>query len=71
MRSNDAETKRSSHGPCCFCGLTIATSATDPCRVQVETAAGKWQVWFCHGRCFKEQLSDLPELQGMMEPAHF
>jgi hypothetical protein len=44
---------------------------TDPCRITVETANGKWQVWFCHGNCFRQKLSDLPEAPGLFEPAHF
>ena len=35
-------------GPCCFCAKDIPPSDVDPCRVSVETAAGKWQVWFRH-----------------------
>ena len=58
-------------GPCCFCAQEIAQTSTDPCRVTVETAGGKWQVWFCHAECFKKQLSGHPELQGMFPPAHF
>ncbi|HEV2690330.1 MAG TPA: hypothetical protein VGV35_17360 [Bryobacteraceae bacterium] len=58
-------------GPCCFCAQIIAGNPTDPCRVTVETAAGKWQVWFCHAACFKQRLTDPPEAPGMMEPAHF
>jgi hypothetical protein len=58
-------------GPCCFCGNAITQSATDPCRVTVETEQGKWQVWFCHGDCFKQRLANRPELHGFFDPAHF
>ena len=58
-------------GPCCFCAQAIESSDTDPCRVRVETATGKWQVWFCHAACFRERLTDPPECPGFMEPAHF
>lgn len=58
-------------GPCCFCGLPIDTTKINPCRVTVETAEGRFQVWWCHAACFKELLSDRPELMGMMEPAVF
>lgn len=58
-------------GPCCFCGLAIAQTPIDPCRLTVETAGGKWQVWFCHAECFKKQLSARPDLLGMFPPAHF
>ena len=47
-------------GPCCFCALEITQTSIDPCRLTVETAGGKWQVWFCHAECFKEQLSTEP-----------
>jgi hypothetical protein len=57
-------------GPCCFCAQPIANSALDPCRVTVENAAGKWQVWFCHAECFKSRLTDPPEAPGMTWPAH-
>lgn len=54
-------------GPCCFCGQEIQPTAIDPCRVTVATASERWQVWFCHGACFKERIpSDL-----FLEPAHF
>jgi hypothetical protein len=58
-------------GPCCFCALEITQTSIDPCRVTVETAGGKWQVWFCHAECFKEQLSTHPEIVSMFPPAHF
>jgi hypothetical protein len=58
-------------GPCCFCALEITQTSIDPCRVTVETAGGKWQVWFCHAECFKERLSTHPEMLSMFPPAHF
>jgi len=58
-------------GPCCFCAREISQSAVDPCRVTVETAAGKWQVWFCHAECFKQRLSSQPDVLGASPPAHF
>jgi hypothetical protein len=54
-------------GPCCFCGALIPETATDPCRVTVETTTGKWQVWSCHGECFKARLASGWDF----EPAHF
>src|SRR5579859_4397553 len=58
-------------GPCCYCGLPIRATEIDPCRLRVETAEGKWQVWFCHSACVKERLPDRPELMGLFSPAHF
>ncbi len=58
-------------GPCCFCGRDIEKTNADPCRVKVETAAGKWQVWTCHSSCFREKLADPLEAPGLFEPAHF
>ena len=58
-------------GPCCFCGCDIESTGVDPCRVTVETEAGKWQVWSCHARCFKARLTDPPEAPGLFEAAHF
>ena len=58
-------------GPCCFCAKEIKEEGSDPCRVKVDTAQGKWQVWFCHGSCFRERLADLPDAPGFFEPAHF
>lgn len=58
-------------GPCCFCGQPIVEDTTDPCQVTVSTSAGKWQVWFCHGPCFRERLADPPWAPGFFEPAHF
>ena len=58
-------------GPCCFCGKDIEGRPPDPCSVSVETAGGKWQVWSCHGACFKERLTNLPDHPGFFDPAHF
>lgn len=54
-------------GPCCFCGKPIVKAGADPCRLTIETAQTKRQVWFCHAECFREELVDSPSL----EPAHF
>jgi len=43
----------------------------DPCRVTVETTAGKWQVWTCHGNCFRARLFEHADHPGLFEPAHF
>jgi hypothetical protein len=56
-------------GPCCFCGALIAATEVDPCRVTVETAAERWQVWFCHSDCFRHRLIDHPEID--LSPAIF
>jgi len=58
-------------GPCCFCGDDIKPSNIDPCSVTVETSAGLWQVWHCHGDCFKARLTSLPDAPDFFEPAHF
>jgi len=58
-------------GPCCFCGQAIQPSHVDPCRIQVSTAAGKWQVWSCHSACFRQSIKNPPEAPGMLDPAHF
>src|SRR5437660_9333249 len=58
-------------GPCCFCGSSITTTRVDPCRLTIETEAGKWQLWFCHGACFKQRLTALPDAPGFFDPAHF
>jgi hypothetical protein len=26
--------------------------------LSVETASGKWQVWFCHSACFKSRITN-------------
>lgn len=56
-------------GPCCFCGKDVQPTAEDPCRVTVETASAKWQVWFCHAACFKERIA--PDAGADLSPAHF
>jgi hypothetical protein len=56
-------------GPCCFCGKQIEPTNIDPCRVQVTTDTGKWQVWYCHASCFKERIVHLSEID--LSPAHF
>jgi len=58
-------------GPCCFCAQQIAQTATDPCSITVATRTDKWQVWFCHGECFKARLTDPLDSPGFFEPAHF
>ncbi|HYM31590.1 MAG TPA: hypothetical protein VEU47_09840 [Candidatus Cybelea sp.] len=58
-------------GPCCFCGAPIKEAGTDPCRLTVETAEAKWQVWFCHGECFRARLATLEDNPDFFEPAHF
>jgi hypothetical protein len=58
-------------GPCCFCGKDVEENETDPCRITVENAKGKWQVWSCHGACFRKRLIELPEHPGFFDPAHF
>ena len=57
------------NGPCVFCGRYIDDSAVDPCRVTVETSAGRWQIWFCHAACFKSRVAENPHVD--LSPAHF
>jgi hypothetical protein len=58
-------------GQCCLCGFEIEATGMDPCEVTVTTASGKWQVWWCHGACFKAAITDPPDAPGFFEPAHF
>lgn len=58
-------------GQCCLCGNEIEATDTDPCEVSVTTAEGKWQVWWCHGNCFKAAIKDPPDAPGFFAPAHF
>ena len=59
-------------GPCCFCGREIEGSDVDPCSVTVTTSGEYWQVWSCHGACFRERLlSQYEEYEGFFDPAHF
>ncbi len=60
-----------SRGPCCFCALDILPTAIDPCRVQITTASGKPQIWFCHAACFKQKLTSPPQAPGLFDPVHF
>lgn len=55
--------------PCCFCGLDIAESKTDPCWLTVSPQSKKWQTWFCHAQCFKSLLTKNSEVD--LSPAHF
>jgi ribonuclease HI len=66
-----SSTPRIEWGPCCFCGLQIEPSNVDPCRVQVTTTSGKWQVWVCHAACFKQRIKNPVEAPGLFDPAHF
>ena len=56
-------------GPCCFCGEQIAETEVDPCSVQVTTASGNWQMWYCHAECFKVRLATNDVMD--LSPAHF
>ncbi len=58
-------------GPCCFCAQVIEPTGSDPCRLTVTTSSEKWQVWFCHGACFRERLGSVPEFEGLFDPAYF
>jgi hypothetical protein len=29
----------------------------DPCRLTVETAASRWELWYCHEDCCYERLA--------------
>ena len=58
-------------GPCCFCAQNIQATSTDPCTIQVTTAADNWQVWHCHGECFKARLKNPPEAPDLFDPAYF
>ena len=64
----DTSKKDVKWGPCCFCGQGILPTDIDPCHITVETARGKWQVWFCHATCFKNRIADHPM---DLSPAHF
>ena len=46
---------------CCRCNGHIDESATDPCFIRVETKTGAWQMWTCHGDCFKKCLAQPPD----------
>jgi hypothetical protein len=39
--------------------------------VEVSTAGGKWQMWFCHAACFKQRIVNPPDAPGLLDPAHF
>jgi hypothetical protein len=65
----ESELPEISFGPCCFCNQQIAESDIDLCAVRVETAGGKWQVWYCHADCFRERLVRRDD--GFFDPVHF
>jgi len=44
------------NGPCPFCGEPIEETETDPCSLTATTRKELWQVWQCHGECFKKKL---------------
>ncbi len=70
-RGVHAKRHESGMGACCFCCVLIVATNIDPCRLTVATVEGNWQVWFRHSSCFRERLSDRPELIGLFSPAHF
>jgi hypothetical protein len=67
--ANEQTSNQVGFGPCCFCGLAIASTDIDPCRVEVSTNRGRWQVWFCHAECFKERIFKDDEID--LSPAIF
>jgi hypothetical protein len=69
MPMSDSDKDKVGWGPCCFCGRDIQQTDTDPCRVTVETVKGKWQVWVCHGSCFRSRITTATEID--LSPAHF
>ena len=56
---------------CSLCGSEIEETATDPCFIRVETKTGLWQMWTCHGACFKKCLTKPPEWPDEFAPVHF
>ena len=56
---------------CCFCNGHIEESATGPCFIRVETKTGLWQMWTCHGDCFKRCLTQPPDWPDEFQPVHF
>lgn len=70
-RTDELENIEVEYGPCCFCGKPIAGKKPDPCSVSVSTNEGLWQGWSCHGRCFRERLTQDPEWKALFEPVHF
>ena len=56
---------------CCLCNGHIEESATDPCFIRVETKTGLWQMWTCHGDCFKRCLTQPPDWPDEFQPVHF
>ena len=52
-----------------FCNQEIERSDVDPCCVTVETVDGRWQVWRCHARCFRERVFSRDD--GLFDPEHF
>jgi len=69
MKKKHDNNKEVIFGPCCFCGLQIDQTDIDPCRITVETNKEKWQVWFCHSKCFKDRINKNAEID--LSPAHF
>ncbi len=58
--------EKTTFSPCCFCGREIPATDIDPCRLTVETQAGKMAGVVLSLTCFKDHLVDNP----MLEPAH-
>lgn len=56
-------------GPCPFCGELIEESEIDPCSLVVTTRQELWQIWYCHGECFKKRIVENKYVD--LSPAHF
>ena len=54
-------------GQCCFCGKDVETTVLDPCLFKVLTNNNDWEVWTCHGACFRERVMDVQHLARFFE----
>lgn len=59
--------------PCCFCGLPIRTSATEPCRLLLETGVEgrtrQLSEYWCHESCFRSRMILTGALAGVRRDA--
>jgi len=53
-----------------FCGKQFEETALTLVRLRRNREQER-QTWFSHAACFRERLTDLPEMPGFFEPAHF
>ena len=60
-------------GLCCFCGDGIARESDDWGHLTITHKGdeSRWQLWYCHGSCFKQRLARAADVTDLFDPYFF